>query len=97
MTTTVITTAITTSDYTIIPNFFKFVPGTIVLSRTVYKGTADTITIGENLPPGCQPAGSAAPRRSAAEPSATFNVPLLPADQPPATTAVAGFLRLRER
>ena len=40
------------------PAFFQFVPGTIVLSRTVYKGTASTLTIGESLPFGCQPAGS---------------------------------------
>jgi len=69
------------------PPFFQFVPGTIVLSRTVYKGTADTITIGESLPPGCQPAGSAADAKS--EPSANVTVPVLKADQPPATIAVA--------
>ena len=69
------------------PAFFQFVPGTIVLSRTVYKGTASTLTIGESLPFGCQPAGSAAD--AAAEPSANVNVPVLKADQPPATIAVA--------
>ncbi len=66
---------------------FNFVPGTIVLSRTVYEGTADTITIGENLPPGCQPA--TVPGNPPTSLSATFNAPLLPADQPPATTAVS--------
>ena len=69
------------------PSFSKFVPGTIVLSRTVYKGTASTVIIGESLPPGCQPAGSAAD--AAAEPSANVNVPVLKVDQPPATTPVS--------
>jgi hypothetical protein len=32
---------------------FEFQPGTLVLSRSVYKGTASTITIGETLPLGC--------------------------------------------
>jgi len=67
--------------------FKGFVPGTIVLSRTVYKGTADTITIGESLPPGCQPLGSAAD--AASEPSFTYNAELLPADQTSKTTTTA--------
>ena len=72
------------------PAFFQFVPGTIVLSRTVYKGTDSTLTIGESLPPGCQPAATApVPPAAAVEPSANVNVPVLAADQPPATTAVA--------
>ena len=72
------------------PPFFQFVPGTIVLSRTVYKGTASTVTIGESLPPGCQPAATPpVPPAAAVEPSANVNVPVLPADQPPATIAVA--------
>ena len=33
---------------------FRFVPGTLVLSRTVYVGKASTVTIGEALPFGCQ-------------------------------------------
>jgi hypothetical protein len=33
---------------------FEFRPGTIVLSRSVYEGTASTVTIGETLPLGCQ-------------------------------------------
>lgn len=33
---------------------FRFVPGTLVLSRTVYVGKASTVTIGETLPFGCQ-------------------------------------------
>jgi hypothetical protein len=37
-------------------NHFKFRPNTLVLSRSVYVGTADTIKIGETLPLGC-PAG----------------------------------------
>lgn len=32
---------------------FHFQPDSIVLTRSVYLGTADTVTIGENLPPGC--------------------------------------------
>lgn len=32
---------------------FQFQPGTLVLSRSVYTGTASTITIGETLPLGC--------------------------------------------
>jgi len=34
---------------------FQFVPGTLVVSRSVYKGTASTVTPGELLPPGCVP------------------------------------------
>ncbi len=34
--------------------FFFFWPNTLVVSRSVYKGTADTITIGQTLPLGCQ-------------------------------------------
>ena len=33
---------------------FRFVPGTLVVSRSVYEGTASTVTIGETLPLGCQ-------------------------------------------
>ena len=33
---------------------FRFLPGTLVLSRTVYVGKASTVTIGETLPFGCQ-------------------------------------------
>ena len=32
---------------------FKFRPDTLVLSRSVYEGTAETVTIGETLPRGC--------------------------------------------
>lgn len=32
---------------------FQFRPNTLVLSRSVYMGTADTVTIGQTLPPGC--------------------------------------------
>jgi hypothetical protein len=32
---------------------FHFVPKSLVVSRSVYVGTADTVTIGETLPPGC--------------------------------------------
>src|ERR1700722_3062328 len=33
---------------------FHFIPGTLVVSRSVYQGTASTVTIGETLPLGCQ-------------------------------------------
>ena len=33
---------------------FRFVPGTLVVSRSVYEGKASTVTIGETLPLGCQ-------------------------------------------
>jgi hypothetical protein len=33
--------------------FFGFLPDTLVLSRSVYVGTPSTVTVGENLPPGC--------------------------------------------
>ncbi len=33
---------------------FQFVPGTLVVSRSVYEGTASTVTIGESLPFGCE-------------------------------------------
>jgi hypothetical protein len=33
---------------------FQFIPGTLVVSRSVYEGKASTITIGETLPLGCQ-------------------------------------------
>jgi hypothetical protein len=33
---------------------FHFVPDTLVLSRSVYVGNADTVIPGEALPPGCQ-------------------------------------------
>jgi hypothetical protein len=33
---------------------FRFVPGTLVVSRSVYEGKASTVTIGESLPFGCQ-------------------------------------------
>ena len=62
-------------------HFPGFVPGSIVLSGTVYVGTADTVTPGEVLPPGCLNTGSVTNPNPA-----TVNVPLLPADQTPTTT-----------
>ncbi len=32
---------------------FQFAPGSLVITRSVYQGNADTVTIGEDLPPGC--------------------------------------------
>jgi hypothetical protein len=34
---------------------FKFRPNTLVLSRSIYAGTASTVTPGQTLPPGCAP------------------------------------------
>jgi hypothetical protein len=58
--------------------FFGFVPGTLVLSRSVYQGTASTVTVGETLPLGCAggPNGST-----------TVNVPLLAGGTTPVTVA----------
>jgi hypothetical protein len=53
--------------------FRGFVPGSIVVSGTVYAGDANTVIPGELLPPGCSPG--------------TVNVPLLPPST--STTAVA--------
>lgn len=33
---------------------FHFIPGTLVVSRSVYEGNASTVTVGETLPFGCQ-------------------------------------------
>ncbi|WP_348269342.1 hypothetical protein P8936_09560 [Edaphobacter paludis] len=35
-------------------NRFRFVPGSLVVSRSVYDGNASTVTTGETLPLGCQ-------------------------------------------
>ncbi|MGC2767653.1 MAG: hypothetical protein WB607_19255 [Candidatus Acidiferrum sp.] len=52
--------------------FRGFVPGSIVLSGTVYVGKADTIIPGEVLPPGCLNTGPITNPNPA-----TFNVPTL--------------------
>jgi hypothetical protein len=64
--------------------FRGFVPGSIVLSGTVYVGNADTVTPGEVLPHGCLNTGSVTNPNPA-----TVNVPLLPADQTSSTTTTA--------
>jgi hypothetical protein len=33
---------------------FQFIPGTLVLSRSVYAGNQNTVVVGQTLPPGCQ-------------------------------------------
>ena len=63
--------------------FHQFVPGSIVVSGTVYTGDADTVTVGEVLPPGCLNNG---PLKTPTP--ATYNAAQLPANQPPATTSV---------
>src|SRR5689334_11811709 len=40
---------------------FQFDPNSLVLSRSVYTGTAATVTVGQVLPPGCQPVTIAVP------------------------------------
>jgi hypothetical protein len=32
---------------------FQFIPGTLVVTRSTYVGNAETVTVGENLPPNC--------------------------------------------
>jgi hypothetical protein len=66
-------------------DFRGFARGSIVLSGTVYKGNAETVTPGEVLPHGCLNTGSVTNPNPA-----TVNVPLLPADQTASmkTTAV---------
>jgi hypothetical protein len=61
--------------------FRGFVPGSIVLSGTIYVGTANTVIPGEVLPPGCLNTGPITNPNPA-----TVNVPLLPADQTSTTT-----------
>lgn len=63
-------------------DFRGFVPGTIVLSGTVYVGNAGTVTPGDVLPYGCLNTGAVTSPNPA-----TVNVPLLPPDQS-TTTAV---------
>jgi hypothetical protein len=64
--------------------FHGFVPGSIVLSGTVYVGNAGTVTPGEILPYGCLNTGPVTSPNPA-----TVNVPLLPADQTSTTTTTA--------
>ncbi|MGO9591945.1 MAG: hypothetical protein ACLP3K_18095 [Candidatus Acidiferrales bacterium] len=56
--------------------FHGFVPGSIVLSGTVYVGNADTVTPNEVLPPGCLQTGTIASQIANPNP-ATVNVPTL--------------------
>jgi hypothetical protein len=62
-------------------HFHGFVPGSIVLSGTVYVGNANTVTPGEILPYGCLNTGPVTSPNPA-----TVNVPLLPPST--STTAV---------
>jgi hypothetical protein len=64
--------------------FQGFVPGSIVLSGTVYVGNANTVTPGEVLPLGCLNTGPVTNPNPA-----TVNVPLLPADQTASSTTTA--------
>lgn len=51
---------------------FHFVPNSLVLTRSVYMGDANTVVIGENLPPGC--AGGANGSSVVAVPTTTNGV-----------------------
>jgi hypothetical protein len=64
--------------------FRGFVPGSIVLSGTVYVGNAGTVIPGEALPFGCLNTGPITDPNAA-----TVNVPLLPADQTKTSTTTA--------
>src|SRR5277367_3153012 len=64
--------------------FHGFVPGSIVLSGTVYVGNVDTVTPGEVLPHGCLNTGPVTNPNPT-----TVNVPLLPADQTSSTKTTA--------
>ncbi len=64
--------------------FHGFVPGSIVLSGTVYVGNANTVTPGEVLPFGCLNTGPVTSPNAV-----TVNVPLLPADQTSTSTTTA--------
>ncbi|HUB52306.1 MAG TPA: hypothetical protein VL986_09175 [Terracidiphilus sp.] len=66
------------------PPFFGFVPGSIVVSGTVYTGNASTVIPGEALPFGCLNTGPITNPTPA-----TVNVPLLPADQTAKATTTA--------
>ena len=66
------------------PEFHGFVPGSIVLSGTVYVGDASTVIPGEALPFGCLNTGPIMTPNAA-----TVNVPLLPADQTKTATTTA--------
>jgi hypothetical protein len=72
------------SDRDFDQQFYGFVPGSIVLSGTVYTGNANTVIPGEVLPFGCLNTGPVTNPNSA-----TVNVPLLPADQTASSTTTA--------
>ena len=64
-------------------DFQGFVPGSIVLSGTIYAGNANTVTPGQVMPPGCLNTGPVQNPNPA-----TVNVSLLPSDQTPTTTTI---------
>ena len=51
---------------------FRFIPNSLVVTRSVYVGTAESVTIGETLPPGC--AGGANGTTTVAVPTTTPGV-----------------------
>jgi hypothetical protein len=55
---------------------FHFVPGTLVLSRSVYAGDSGTVTVGQTLPLGCVPGNITLPILSAdGGGNTTVNIP----------------------
>ena len=67
-------------------DFKGFVRGSIVLSGTVYGGTADTVVPGESLPPGCLNTGPVMTPNPA-----TVNVPLIGSSSTTPVTVSCGF------
>jgi len=68
-------------------HFHGFVPGSIVLSGTVYTGNANTVVPGESLPFGCLNTGPVTSPNPA-----TVNVPLLPpSTNTTAVTVTCGY------
>src|SRR5579864_3609005 len=68
-------------------DFHGFVPGSVVLSGTVYAGNANTVTPGQVMPPGCLNTGPVQNPNPA-----TVNVPLLaPSTSTTPVTVTCGY------
>src|SRR5580658_3969958 len=44
---------VSASTYAFDQGFFFFIPGNLVVSRSVYDNNPNNVTVGETLPPGC--------------------------------------------
>ena len=44
---------VSASAYAFDQEFFFFIPGNLVVSRSVYDNNPNNVTVGETLPPGC--------------------------------------------